>query len=180
MNRPAAVFKPGRDVTVGDVLPCGQGGFLILAFAEHWSYRSSRGLPGAARRTPPHSTWVPWSSCGCWPRPRRRMALNCWGEGIVVFDDRPTAVLQTEACRALSAENERLKATLAKVRELCDSTITFNDVIRDLVGAALDAPAAPEESAPETQRERDARLIIEADLADDRNDDAWLEDRGLL
>ena len=76
MTRPASVYKPGRDVTVGDILPCGQGGFLILAFAEHWGNR-----------------WVPWSLCGCWPPGRRRMALNCWGEGIVVFDDRPTAVL---------------------------------------------------------------------------------------
>ena len=76
MNRPATVYKPGRDVTVGDVLPRGPGGFLILAFAEHWRVR--RG---------------PRPSCGCWRLPRRRMAMNCWGEGIVVFDDRPTRVL---------------------------------------------------------------------------------------
>ena len=68
--RPASVYKPGRDVTVGDRLPLGPGGFLILGFAEMWP-------------------------TGLTPRQfiRRRMALNCWGEGIVVFDDRSTAVL---------------------------------------------------------------------------------------
>ena len=66
MNRPATVYKPGRDVTVGDRLPCGPGGFLILGFA-----RSDAG----DRKT------------------SSRMALNCWGEGIVVHDDRPTAVI---------------------------------------------------------------------------------------
>ena len=69
MNRPVTVRKPGRDVTVGDVLPLGPGGFLILGFAEHsypvWSHRKKGS----------------------------RMALNCWGEGIVVFDDRSTRVL---------------------------------------------------------------------------------------
>jgi hypothetical protein len=34
MNRPATVYKPGRDVTVGDRLPLGPGGFLILGFAD--------------------------------------------------------------------------------------------------------------------------------------------------
>ena len=66
--RPASVYKPGRDVTVGDILPCGQGGFLILGFDALWP--------------PPVPTGY-----------GSRMALNCWGEGIVVFDDRPTAVL---------------------------------------------------------------------------------------
>ena len=63
--RPATVRKPGRDVTIGDILPCGQGGFLILAFAE---YSPATGGAG-------------------------RLALNAWTEAIVVFDDRPTAVL---------------------------------------------------------------------------------------
>ena len=74
MSRPATVYKPGRDVTVGDRLPQGPGGFLILAFAEHWWERSGCG-------------------CGYALPARRRMAFNCWGEGVVVFDDRPTAVL---------------------------------------------------------------------------------------
>ena len=61
MSRPVTVYKPGRDVSVGDILPLGPGGFLILGFAEGG--------------------------------PDRRLALNAWTEAIVVFDDRPTAVL---------------------------------------------------------------------------------------
>jgi hypothetical protein len=96
MTRPVSVYKPGRDVTVGDVLPCGPGGFLILGFTEHWADADApynfEDLPAGVHLYR-LSAWAPWASCGCWPRPRRRMALNCWGEGIVVFDDRPTAVL---------------------------------------------------------------------------------------
>jgi hypothetical protein len=71
--RPASVYKPGRDVTVGDVLPQGPGGFLILGFAR---------FDAGDRKT------------------ASRMALNCWAEGIVVFDDRPTAVLGRTTERA--------------------------------------------------------------------------------
>jgi len=72
-TRPAPVYKPGRDVTVGDVLPLGPGGFLVLGFAEH-----VRCADWVIRRIVKHGS---------------RMALNCWGEGIVVFDDQPTRVL---------------------------------------------------------------------------------------
>ena len=120
-----------------------------------------------------------------WPTPEVHEARTRLSDDVAhllaerASPDTAALSAQTEACRALSAENERLKATLAKVRGLCDSTITFNDAIRGLVGAALDA-VPTEEPTPETQRQRDARLIVEADLADERNDDAWLEDRGLL
>jgi hypothetical protein len=48
-----------------------------------------------------------------------------------------------QAWEDVMAERDAALAVLAKVRELCDSTITFNDAIRGLVGAALDAPAVP-------------------------------------
>lgn len=65
MNRPVSFRKPGRDVTVGDILPVGPGGFQVLGFAV---YEPATGGAG-------------------------RLALNAWGEAIVVFDAQPTAVL---------------------------------------------------------------------------------------
>ena len=75
-----------------------------------------------------------------------RMLDGCNGYGAVALS------AQTEACRALSAENEQLRAVVARVTawrdELARDRGGWDGDIAEWVTDLLDAPAAPKEPTP--------------------------------
>jgi len=85
----------------------------------------------------------------------------------------------TEKIRALSVENERLKARLAALRG-----VVCGELLRIIDGAPAqplpDGERITDDNGDELEHGAESDQGIEAAMADDRNDDAWLEDRGLL